>query len=68
MRFPKTKEFHSNICMKMLNVILNIFGYYMQNSNNFLNNDIINDCTTDIKDQESIQLSITSDKGHHMGT
>ena len=34
-------------------------------SNNFLSNDIMNDCTADIKDQESIQLSSTSDKGHH---
>ena len=33
----------------------------------FLSNDIINDCTADNKDQESIQLSITSDNGHHMG-
>ena len=36
-------------------------------SNNFLANNIIYDCTADSKDQESIQLSITSDKGHHMG-
>ena len=36
-------------------------------SNNFLSNDIINDFTAESKDQESIQLSITSDKGHHMG-
>ena len=31
--------------------------------NNFLFNDIINVCTADSRDQESIQLSITSDKG-----
>ena len=35
-------------------------------SNKFLSNDIINDFTADSKDQESIQLSNTSDKGHHM--
>ena len=34
-------------------------------SNNFLSNDIINDCTADSKDQVSIQLCITSDKGNH---
>ena len=34
-------------------------------SNNFLSNDITNDCTADSKDQESVQLSITSDKGNH---
>ena len=35
--------------------------------NNFLSKDKLNDCTTDSKNQESIQLSITSDKGHRMG-
>ena len=34
-------------------------------SNNFLPNDIIIDCIADSKDQQSIQLNITSDKGHH---
>ena len=38
-----------------------------QISNTFLSNDIINDCTADSKDQESIEFSITSDKGYHMG-
>ena len=36
-------------------------------SNKFLSNDIINECTANSKYQESIQVSITSDKGHHMG-
>ena len=36
-------------------------------STDFLSNDIINDCSADNKDQESIQLSITSDNGHNMG-
>ena len=29
MRFPKTNHFHNNIYMKMLNVILNFFGFNM---------------------------------------
>ena len=29
MRFSKTNHFHNNIYTKMLNVILNFFGYYM---------------------------------------
>ena len=28
---------------------------------------MINDCTADSKDQESVQSSITCEKGHHMG-
>ena len=35
-------------------------------SNNALSNDIINGCTAGSKDQESIQLSFTFDKGHNM--
>ena len=53
--------------MKMLNGILNLLVITCNISNNFLSNDIINDFTADSKDQESIQLNITSDKGLYMG-
>ena len=67
----KDNHFHNNIhvYMKMVNVILNFFGYNI----NVLSNDIhflyivINECIADSKGQESIQSSFTSDKGHHMG-
>ena len=67
MRFPKTNHFHNIYIMKMLNAILNFIGYYLKIIKNFIFNDKLNDCTEDSKDQESIQLSITSDKGHHVG-
>ena len=51
--------------MKTLNVKLNFFGDNSKISNNVLANDIINECIEDSKVQESIQLSITSDNGHH---
>ena len=54
--------------MKMLNnIYLIVLVITCKISNNFLSNDIIDDCTAVNNDQESIQLSITSDKGHHMG-
>ena len=59
MRFPKTNHFHNNIYIKMLYSITLVITCKI--SNNFLSNDTTNDCTADSKDQESIQLSITSE-------
>ena len=50
--------------MKMLNVILNFYGYYILNKQFLI---LRHNKRLYSKDQESIQSSIISDKGHHMG-
>ena len=63
--FSQQHIYEIDICIHMVH--LNVCVIKCKISNNFLTNDIINDCTPDSKDQESLQLSITSDKEHHMG-